>query len=100
VPPSNSAWIQNVYASMGLPSILVYPPVDAEAYATVSSREYVTLVNLSRDKGGAVLDRIAALMPDVKFLGVRGAYEQQIESRSENVTVVDNTPNIKAIYER
>lgn len=96
----NSTWIQNVYAAIGLPSIVVHPPVDAEAYATASSREYVTLVNLCRDKGGAVFDRIAALMPDVKFLGVRGAYEQQIVSRSENVTVVDNTPNIRDIYGR
>lgn len=96
----NSSWIQNVYRAIGLPSIVVYPPVDAEAYATASSREYVTLVNLSRDKGGAVFERVAARMPEVKFLGVRGAYEEQIVPRLENVTVVDNTPNIRGIYAR
>lgn len=96
----NSKWIQKFYAPLGLPSIVVHPPVNAEAYATVSSREYVTLVNLSKDKGGTVFSKIAKLMPDAKFLGVRGAYEQQVVPSFDNVTVVDNTPNMKEIYAR
>jgi glycosyltransferase involved in cell wall biosynthesis len=96
----NSEWIQNVYAPLGLPSIVVHPPVSVEAYATVSSREYVTLVNLSEDKGGTVFRRIAKLMPDTKFLAVKGAYEPQVVPLLDNVTVVDNTPNIKEVYGR
>lgn len=96
----NSRWIQNFYAPLGLPSIVVHPPVNAEAYATVSSRDYVTLINLCKDKGGIVFGRIAELMPETKFLGVKGAYEEQVIPSFDNVTIVDNTPNIKEIYGR
>lgn len=96
----NSKWIQELYTPLGLPSIVVHPPVNAEAYATVSSREYVTLVNLNENKGGTVFLRIAELMPDVKFLGVKGAYDKQVFPSVKNITVVDNTPNIKEIYAR
>ncbi len=96
----NSKWIQEFYAPLGLPSIVVHPPVNAEAYATVSSREYVTLVNLSENKGGSVFLRIAELMPDVNFLGVKGAYDKQVFPSLRNITVVDTTPNIREIYAR
>jgi len=96
----NSKWIEEFYTPLGLPSIVVHPPVDADAYATASSREYVTLVNLSKDKGGAVFREIARRMPDTKFLGVKGAYEEQIVTPLGNVTIVENTPNIKEIYGR
>ena len=54
---------------------------------TQRRRRESTRVNLGRDKGGA-------------FLGVRGAYEDQILPPLGNVTIVENTPNIREIYGR
>lgn len=74
-------------------SIVVRPPVVAADYATTPG-DRVTLVNLNADKGGEIFWQLAERMPHVKFLGVRGAYGQQIERRSglPNVEVIDQVP--------
>lgn len=74
-------------------SIVVRPPVIADDYRTRPG-DRVTLVNLNLDKGGEVFWRLAERMPDVKFLGVRGAYGQQVERRGglPNVEVIDHMP--------
>ncbi|MER7174203.1 glycosyltransferase family 4 protein [Streptomyces mesophilus] len=56
---------------------IVRPPVYAEEYRTTPG-ECVTLVNLNADKGGDLFWRIAARMPETEFLGVLGAYGDQI----------------------
>jgi glycosyltransferase involved in cell wall biosynthesis len=74
-------------------SIVVRPPVFATDYATMPG-DRVTLVNLNEAKGGEVFWRLAERMPHVEFLGVRGAYGQQIERPGglPNVEVVDHMP--------
>ncbi|OLT13066.1 glycosyl transferase [Actinomadura sp. CNU-125] len=74
-------------------SIVVRPPVFAEDYAATPG-DRVTLVNLNADKGGDLFWRLAERLPDLKFLGVKGAYGQQVDAprRLPNVDVVEHMP--------
>ncbi|MFB7909912.1 glycosyltransferase family 4 protein [Kitasatospora sp. NPDC056076] len=98
----NSQWIRRDgeiyyahYPHEFLPkrSIVVRPPVLAEEYRTEPG-DRVTLVNLNSDKGGDLFWQIAAWTPDWKFLGVRGAYGQQVMPPPQlpNCEVVDGVP--------
>lgn len=83
------------------PSIIVHPPVTPEDYAVNLGGEYVTLVNLFEPKGGKVLQQIAKLMPDTKFMGVKGGYgHQEIDEKIKNIKYVKNTPRMKNIYKK
>lgn len=79
---------------------ILIPPVDWREYEVAESeKKYVTLSNLNENKGGQVLIDIAKVTPNIQFLGVRGSYWKQIEDhRQENITYIDNTPNIKEVY--
>jgi hypothetical protein len=74
-------------------SIVVRPPVFSSDYATTPG-DRVTLVNLNEAKGGEVFWQLAERMPRVQFLGVQGAYGQQIERAGglPNVEIVDHLP--------
>ncbi|GHE00326.1 glycosyl transferase family 1 [Streptomyces alanosinicus] len=98
----NSEWIRRDgeifyarYPREFLPrhSIVVRPPVLAEEYRTEPG-DCATLVNLNADKGGDLFWQMAAWTPEWTFLGVRGAYGQQImpPPRLPNCEVVDGVP--------
>ncbi|WP_312024628.1 glycosyltransferase family 4 protein [Streptomyces sp. WAC 06783] len=98
----NSEWIRRDgeifyarYPGEFLPrrSIVVRPPVIAQEYRTQPG-ECATLVNLNADKGGELFWRIAAWSPEWKFLGVRGAYGEQVmpPPRLPNCEVLDSVP--------
>jgi len=69
--------------------IVVRPPVFANDYATTPG-DKVTLINLSPTKGGNLFWDLARRMPDVKFLGVKGAYGEQVEHDLPNVEVLEH----------
>lgn len=95
----NSYWIKEYYSSFNIPSIVVYPPVYWKEYATETTREFVTLINLNYNKGGNVFIEIAKRMPDIKFLGVKGGYDGQIMNKNvSNITYLPNTAFIKDMY--
>jgi glycosyltransferase involved in cell wall biosynthesis len=95
----NSNWIKEYYSSFNIPSIVVYPPVYWKEYATETTREFVTLINLNYNKGGNVFIEIAKRMPDIKFLGVKGGYDGQIMNKNvSNITYLPNTAFIKDMY--
>ena len=98
----NSEWIRRDgeifyarYPREFLPrqSIVVRPPVIAEEYRTRPG-DCATLVNLNPDKGGELFWQIAAWAPEWRFLGVQGAYGQQImpPPRLPNCEVLDSVP--------
>jgi glycosyltransferase involved in cell wall biosynthesis len=98
----NSEWIRRdgeifyaQYPPEFLPrhTIVVRPPVIAEEYRTEPG-DRATLVNLNPDKGGDLFWQIAAWTPEWSFLGVRGAYGQQVmpPPRLPNCEVVDGVP--------
>jgi glycosyltransferase involved in cell wall biosynthesis len=84
----NARWVQARYGGGG---IVVRPPVDPDRYTTTPGSA-VTLVNLWPAKGGDLFAQLVARMPDVQFLGVRGAYGHQVTPAGANVTVLDTVP--------
>ena len=88
-------------------SFVLHPPCDYRFYDTgadTQQNEYVTLINLDWNKGGRILKEIALRMPDTKFVGVLGSYSAdgkgQMLNQPDNVLLLRNTTNIKAIYEQ
>lgn len=105
----NSNWIKNKIGYT-IPGYVLHPPCDVNDYKTETSREYITLISLNERKGGELFCRIAKTMPDKKFLGVVGSYDNpgplklpQIDIINKliqlpNFTLVANTPDILATY--
>jgi hypothetical protein len=60
--------------------------------------KYVTLINCNYYKGGGIMVELAKLLPDVQFLGVLGAYGDQITCELSNVTYLPNGSDMAAIY--
>lgn len=81
------------------PAVVAHPPV-WPADHRVTPGDAVTLINLSPDKGGRLLWRLAQRMPDVKFLAVRGGYGRQIVRRVPNVEVIDPVQDMRAVWAR
>ncbi len=73
------------------PNIVVLPPITPADYSGTHG-DRITLINLNEDKGGALFWRLAAALPDRKFLAVKGAYGEQIvpERVPANVEVVEH----------
>jgi glycosyltransferase involved in cell wall biosynthesis len=96
---NNSKWIQEYYSQIKVPSIVVYPPVRWQEYATETTGEYITLINVNENKGGKTLVEIAKAMPDEHFMGVKGAYNKQyVDVEQKNIKYVPQTPDIIKIY--
>lgn len=82
-------------------SIILHPPVDWRKYdqgMEPFDNEYITLINLNKNKGGEILYQIARAMPERRFLGVQGGYDPQILEELPNVRLMDHTPDIGAVY--
>lgn len=107
----NSEWIRKAL-NYPIPSYVLHPPCDTESYKIESSREFITLVSLNERKGGYLFYEIAKAMPDKKFLGVIGSYDnigplklEQINIinlliQLPNFTLVPNSPDIISTYKR
>jgi len=85
-------------------TIVVRPLVDPDEYRADGPHDHVTLVNLQRltrsdggvltGKGAEVFWQLAERMPKIKFLGVKGAYgDQLVRDDLPNVDVVDHVPH-------
>lgn len=107
----NTAWMQKDYeewyqrAGMRPPaSVMMHPAVFAHEYMpnTKGARDRITLINLWDGKGGDVFWDIAERMPDKQFLGVKGAYGEQVINDLPNVEVVahQKPENMDYIYSR
>lgn len=96
---ANSEWIRKTI-KRSIPSTIVYPPTKPEKYKVETSGEAITLINMNEAKGGKLFWELARIMPDRQFIGVKGAYGQQIShyKKLENVTILENTPNIQEVY--
>jgi glycosyltransferase involved in cell wall biosynthesis len=81
------------------PLTVVPPPTEPCMYEVERpTGPYVTLVNLSVEKGSRMFWRLAATMPDVPFMGVRGYYGRQNVRRLRNVEVVGPLQDMRAVY--
>jgi hypothetical protein len=104
---ANSDWMAADYQAWFAgrhhpPLITVRPPVIAADYACAPG-DRVTLVNLFGEKGGWLFWRLAGRLPDVPFLGVKGAYGQQVipPAIPRNADLIDTTPRMRdEVYAR
>lgn len=98
----NSEWVAKKL-NYQWPSVVFPPPCDLDFYNVCQNpekNEYITLISLNENKGGNILYKIAAAMPERKFMGVVGSYDQQIIKEMPNVTIVPNTPEIQKVYQQ
>lgn len=84
----NSVQMAARFAGHG-PSIVVHPPVDVATFPTASG-DHVTLINVSPEKGAETFYRLAERLPDLRFLGVKGGYGQQVVRDLPNVEILDH----------
>lgn len=91
----NTEWVRAFHKYDG-PSIVVHPPVYAEAHKTTPG-SMVTLINLVPPKGSNMFYNLAIRLPRIQFLGVEGGYwkDQQQYIRRPNITFQKNTSNMK-----
>ena len=106
---SNSKYTQRVLnSSLGVPSDIVPPCIDAQIYRVNSSREFVTMINPRLSKGGSTTLDIAEDCPDINFLLVEawlsGQREVQILKQRAmgmtNVTWWPTQPDMRQVYGR
>lgn len=125
----NSNWIKNKIGYK-IPGYVLHPPCNVDDYNTIeigdsledyhkkdgrlntNHREFITLISLNERKGGYLFYQIAKAMPDKKFIGVVGSYDNpgplkmpQIDIINQliqlpNFTLVPNTPDILSTYKR
>jgi glycosyltransferase involved in cell wall biosynthesis len=103
----DSGVIYNSYAMKGIlnyknKSVVLRPSMDRkyDDFKDRSSNPYITLVNLNKNKGGKIFFNIAKAMPHRKFLGVKGGYDEQVVMDLPNVEIIENTPDMKGVYEK
>lgn len=83
----NTEWMAQDYATWfsnwGLdlpPTITMHPAVHAKDYAVEpNGHQAITLINLFEPKGGSLFWELARRLPKRKFLGVTGAYGEQVD---------------------
>jgi glycosyltransferase involved in cell wall biosynthesis len=81
-------------------STIVHPWCPVSHYAVESTREYITLINCYKPKGGRILIDLARMNPEFKFLGVLGAYGDQEREDLPNLTYIENQADIRDVYAR
>jgi hypothetical protein len=79
--------------------IVVRPPVPVADYMAKPGG-MVTLVNLNQAKGGIVFAQLAALHPNIGFLGVMGAYGEQLDPRLPNALIRQHSSDMAWVYRR
>lgn len=91
-PIANSLHVQRTRPG----SLLLRPHVPTQRYDGRRGSA-MTLVNLSQLKGVRVLEQLVRLRPDLDFLGVRGAWDEQAykPGRYDNLTVWEFQPDVR-----
>lgn len=96
----NSDWM---YEEFGEPhtGIVVRPPVFRSDYEVdYPGLGYaVTLVNLNQAKGGLIFSQLATLMPNTEFIGVEGAYGEQLLPNLPNVELRPHGTDMRQVYQ-
>lgn len=85
----------------GIPYTVVRPPlrIDRRAMREPNARQFVTAVNLTKDKGGDVFWWVAKERPHIQFLGVLGGYgEQIIHHDMANVWLLGQSPDMGLVW--
>ena len=91
----NTEWIKNQFKTP-CKSMVVHPPIVINKPKVQVERKYVTLVNVTKEKGAMLFYALARSMPNVTFLAVKGGYwkDRQVVLSQPNVLVIENTPDM------
>jgi glycosyltransferase involved in cell wall biosynthesis len=98
----NSNWAKSVL-NYNYDSIILHPPCDYKYYNVCNNpidNEFITLINLNENKGANIFYELAELLPNKKFLGVKGSYDEQIIKQLPNVTILEKQVDIRKIYKQ
>jgi glycosyltransferase involved in cell wall biosynthesis len=98
----NSLWLKEKL-NYKWDNFILTPPVDYRIYdlkIDPAKNEYITLINTNENKGGKIFEEIARALPNKRFLGVLGSYDQQMTSSLPNLKLVPNTPDIAQYYKQ
>jgi glycosyltransferase involved in cell wall biosynthesis len=83
------------------------PYVDTDKFNPLrnytSGNTLVCLINCNPNKGGDLLVRLAKKMPNVQFLGIKGAYSKQLDTDKEsldNLLYIENQKDITVVFKR
>lgn len=108
----NSQWTKD-RIGYRWPGIVLHPPCNADYYDVGDERgDHITLISLNEMKGGFLFREIAKAMPNRKFIGVVGSYENKgpenlaqefiikLLQELPNVTIVPNSPDILSVYKK
>jgi len=96
----NSFWLKEKL-NYEWPNFILTPPVDYRIYdlgIDPWKNEYITLINTNENKGGKIFEKIAEAMPNKRFLGVLGSYDEQVKGNLPNIKYVPNTSEILQYY--
>lgn len=69
---------------------------------TTLNNNTVCLINCNRNKGANIFNDLALRMPDIQFLGVKGAYGDQVllEHPPSNLVYIDTQKDIRVVYKQ
>lgn len=97
---ANAPWVaDSLPMSEAKQHMVLRPPVWAEDHRTERDRpQFITHVNLFRNKGSAVFWYVARVLKNHQFMAVKGGYGHQDIRRLPNVTIVDNTTDMRDIW--
>jgi glycosyltransferase involved in cell wall biosynthesis len=96
----NSIWAKDKLGYKWSNFILT-PPVDYRDFDTKIEpidNQFITLINLNENKGVKIFEEIARAMPNKKFLGVMGSYDEQKTTNLPNITYINKTTDILSVY--
>jgi len=82
------------------PYMIFHPSVDMNHYSIEPTGKAITLININESKGGYILAELAKRMPDMEFIGVKGAYGTQVVDQPENVRIMENMEDIREAYKQ
>ena len=93
----NSNWLKKHFNN-SLNSFVLNPPIDCKKYITDTNNKYVTLINLSKHKGGDIFIEIVKRMPEIKFLAVGNGNQYTNINKISNLVHIAQTINMREVY--
>jgi len=86
-------------AGCNVRNVIIHPPLERERVVSpVRDPRYVTFINLMESKGTKIFYHLARQFPHLDFLGVEGAYAEQVKKELPNVTFQPHTSNMASVY--
>jgi len=94
----NSEWCAKKLPYKGR-SVICRPIINYDKFKDIEPNgEYVTMVNINKNKGGEILREIANRLPQYKFQAVLGGYQEQVLPQPDNVKILPNGSDMVEVY--